>query len=121
MNRAHGDGGISMAIRALVRATFKVHSLLPALAVGASLAMMISATTQVQAEQFALKCAQRDVLARTTIDDHGAVGDLPSDLLGNAGLTMLRAQMVCYEGRVDEALALYDSILDLGPVPLLRR
>jgi len=34
---------------------------------------------------------------------------------------MLRARRACYEGRVDEALALYDSILNLGPVVSLRK
>jgi hypothetical protein len=28
--------------------------------------------------------------------------------------------LACYEGRVGDALALYDSILDLGPVASLR-
>jgi hypothetical protein len=36
-------------------------------------------------------------------------------------MTMLRARLICYEGRVVEALALYESILDLGPVASLRR
>jgi hypothetical protein len=40
--------------------------------------------------------------------------------LGDAGLTTLRARLVSYEGRVGEALALYDSVLDLGPVASLR-
>jgi hypothetical protein len=36
------------------------------------------------------------------------MGELPA-------LTMLRARLACYEGRVSE-LALYESILALGPV-----
>jgi hypothetical protein len=51
----------------------------------------------------------------------GAAEDLPADRLGSAGLTMLRARLACYKGRVSEALALYDSILALGPVASLRR
>jgi hypothetical protein len=55
------------------------------------------------------------------IEDHGAAEDLPSARLGDAAMTMLRARSVCYEGRVGEALALYESILELGPVASLRR
>jgi hypothetical protein len=36
-------------------------------------------------------------------------------------MAMLRARLACYEGRVSEALALYDSILNLGPVVSLRK
>ena len=63
----------------------------------------------------------KEVAVITLIEDHGAAEDLPGDRLANATLTMLRARSVCYEGRVGEALALYDSILDLGPVASVRR
>jgi hypothetical protein len=76
---------------------------------------------QAQAGQFARECALKEVAVITLIEDHGAAEDVPADRLGNAGLTMLRARSTCYEGRVGEALALYDSILDLGPVAALRR
>jgi hypothetical protein len=93
----------------------------PALALVASLAMTIIAMTQAQAGPFARECALKEVAVITLIEDHGAAEDVPADRLGNAGLTMLRARSACYEGRVGEALALYDSILDLGPVAALRR
>ena len=54
----------------------------------------------------------------TAIEDHGAAEDVASEKLGEAGLTLLKARMTCYEGRLKEALALYDQILSLGPVPL---
>jgi hypothetical protein len=38
-----------------------------------------------------------------------------------ATVTMLRPRLACYEGRIGEALALYESIFDLGPVASLRR
>jgi hypothetical protein len=82
--------------------------------------MTISAMAQGQAGQFAQECALKEVAVITLIEDHGTAEDLPADRLGEAGLTMLRARLVCYEGRVGEALALYDSILDLGPVASLR-
>ena len=87
---------------------------------GAGLALAVSATAQAQVREFARDCARMEVTVITMIEDHGLVGDLPADRLGEAGLTMLRARAVCYQGRVGEALALYQSILDLGPVASLQ-
>ncbi|MEW6454082.1 MAG: hypothetical protein AB1490_25815 [Pseudomonadota bacterium] len=98
------------------------RGVLPTLVLVASLAMTLSAVAQKQAKKFALDCSLKETVVVTTIEDHGAAEDVPSDRLGNAGLTMLDARMACYEGRVGEALALYESILlDLGPVASLRR
>jgi hypothetical protein len=68
-----------------------------------------------------MACALKEVKVITLIEDHGDAGDLPSDSLGDAGLAMLRARLACYEGRVGEALALYDGILNLGPVVSFRK
>ena len=73
------------------------------------------ATAQARAEPFALECALKETAAITVIEDHGAAEDLSADRLGEAGLTMLRARSACYHGHIREALALYQSILDLGP------
>ena len=89
--------------------------LLPALAFAASLAM--PATAQVK---FAKECSLRDIKALTLIEDHGAMGSVPAVQLANAFLTVLDARDICAEGRVAEALARYDSIGDLGPVPLVK-
>jgi hypothetical protein len=70
---------------------------------------------------FATVCALKETKVITLIEDHGEAGDLPADRLGDAGLAMLRARLACYEGRVAEALALYDGILSLGPVVSLRK
>ena len=110
-----------MVIRTFVCSRCRQRRPLPALALVASVAMTISAMAQAQAGQFARECALKEVAVITLIEDHGAAEDVPADRLGNAGLTMLRARLTCYEGRVGEALALYDSILDLGPVAALRR
>jgi hypothetical protein len=83
--------------------------------------MTIIAMAQGQAGKFAKECALKDVTVITLIEDHGAAEDLPAERLGNAGLTMMRARAACYEGRVGEALALYESILALGPIASLRR
>jgi hypothetical protein len=103
--------------RAFACRRFRERRVLPALALVASLAM----TTSAMAGPFARECALKETTVITVIEDHGAAEDLPADRLGDAGLTMMRARSACYEGRVAEALALYDSILDLGPVASLRR
>jgi hypothetical protein len=74
---------------------------------------------QAQVGNFSRGCARQEIAAITLIENHGAAGDVSSDRLGQAGLTMLRARMACYEGRAGEALALYESILNLGPVASL--
>lgn len=93
----------------------------PALALIASLATTTSAMVQGQTGPLASECALKELAVITLIDDHGAAGDLPADRLADAGLTMLRARLTCYEGRVSEALALYGSVFDLGPVASLQR
>ena len=79
------------------------------------------ATAGERSGSFATACALKETEVITLIEDHGQAQDLPSDSLGDAGLAMLRARAVCYEGRVGEALALYDGVLALGPVVSLRK
>lgn len=110
-----------MVVRTFVRSRTRERSMLVAFAVVASFAMTVGAMAQGQASQFARECALKESAVITLIEDHGAAEDLPADRLGGAGLTMLRARLACYEGRVGEALALYESIFDLGPVASLRR
>ena len=73
-----------------------------------------------QPTSFALTCALKEVKVITLIEEHGEARDVPADRLADAGMAMLRARMTCYDGRVTEALALYDGILTLGPVVSLR-
>ena len=88
-------------------------SLASAVMLGASLAMTAGVTAQVP---FAKACSLKDIAVITLIEEHGEAGDVPADQLGKAHLTMLDARSVCAEGRVVEALALYETILDVGPV-----
>jgi hypothetical protein len=75
-----------------------------------------AARADAQSGPFATICALKEIKVITLIEEHGAAADLVSDRLGDAGLAMLRARMACYQGRVAEAVALYDEILSLGPV-----
>ena len=95
-----------------------IGSPLPALALGTCLAMPISAMAQ---GQFARECSTKDITVITLIEDHGEAGDVSADRLASAWLTMLDARTACSEGRVGEALALYQSVFELGPVASLRQ
>lgn len=107
-----------MVIRPSACPKVRVFRLSRLLALGASLAMSMtmSAAAQTEGTKFTRECALREIKVITLIEEHGAADDLPAAQLGEAGLTMLHARSTCYQGRVHEALALYDSILNLGPV-----
>lgn len=99
---------------------FRKRHVSPALGLVASLALTTGVMAQEQTRQFAKECALKEITVVTLIEDHGVADDLPADRLAAAGLAMLHARSTCYAGRVDEALALYGSILDLGPVASLQ-
>ena len=61
-------------------------------------------------------CATLDIAAITMIEEHGRVADVPSDRLYGAALVMQQARQACRDARFDEARALYDLVLSLGPV-----
>jgi hypothetical protein len=110
-----------MIVRIFPWTRFRARCALAAVVLGASLSMTINATAQGQASKFTRECALKDIAAVTVIEDHGMAEDLPGDRLFDAWLTMLRARSACHEARVSEALALYESILALGPVASLQR
>lgn len=58
----------------------------------------------------------RETDVTTLIEGNGETGDLARDKLAEVSLILLRARAACDEGRVNEALALYDSILALGAI-----
>lgn len=87
----------------------------------AYLASTMAAKTQVQTGHFARECALKEIAVITLIEDRGAAEDLPADRLYSAALMQQRARAACYEGRIAEALVLYDSILDLGPIASAKR
>ena len=72
----------------------------------------MSAMAQVQ---FARECSAKDITIITLIEDHGETGHVSPDRLASAWLTMLDARTACSEGRVSEALALYERVFELGP------
>ena len=89
-----------------------------------SVALLVCAEPVVAADSsmsFARDCALKETEIITFIEDHGEADDVPHDRLARAGLALMDARMTCYEGRVSEALELYNRILDLGAVVWLPR
>ena len=68
---------------------------------------MISSTT---AGAFTRGCAARDLQILMLIEERESTNAVPAEKLSDAMLSMLEARMVCYEGRVVDAMALYDGI-----------
>jgi hypothetical protein len=75
-----------------------------------SLGAMIDGAT---AGSFTRGCAARDLQILMLIEERESTNAVPADKLSDAMLTMLEARMVCYEGHVVDALALYDSVRDI--------
>jgi len=63
------------------------------------------------------QCALRDLRIVTSIEAHGEAQDVPADKLANAFFTMMNARAACAAGRIDEALATYDSIVIASNTP----
>ena len=58
-----------------------------------------------------VQCAARDLKLLTSINEHGEAQDLPADDIRNAFFALVKARGICAAGRVDEALAMYDSVV----------
>ena len=80
-----------------------VHVVAAALCLGA----MINNTT---AGSFTRGCAARDLQILMLIEERESTNTISAEGLSDALLTMMNARMVCYEGHVVDALAIYDSV-----------
>ena len=76
--------------------------------VSVCLCTMINSTT---AGSFTRGCAARDLQILMVIEGRENTNAVSAEKLSDAMLSMLEARLVCYEGRVMDALALYDSIV----------
>jgi hypothetical protein len=68
---------------------------------------MISSTT---AASFTRGCAARDLQILMLIEERENTNAISAEKLSDALLMMMNARMVCYEGHVVDALAIYDSV-----------
>ena len=71
---------------------------------------------------FTRGCAARDLQILMLIEERENTNSVPAEKLSDAMLTMMHARMVCYEGRVMDALAIYDNVAQsLTPTMFGRR
>jgi hypothetical protein len=69
-------------------------------------AMITSAT----AGSFTRGCAARDLQILMLIEQRENTNAISAEKLSDAMVTMMHARMVCYEGHVMDALAIYDKV-----------
>ena len=80
-----------------------VHVAVAALCLGA----MISGTT---AGSFTRGCAARDLQILMLIEEREETNAISAERLSDAIVTMMNARMICYDGHVVDAIAIYDSV-----------
>jgi hypothetical protein len=74
--------------------------------------------TAATAGGFTRGCAARDLQLLMTIEARESTGTVPAEKLSDAMVEMMHARIVCHQGRVLDALALYDAI-DQSLQPIL--
>jgi hypothetical protein len=85
--------------------------------VSVCLGTMINGAT---AGSFTRGCAARDLQILMLIEERENTNAVSAEKLSEAMLSMLEARMVCYAGRVVDAMTLYDGIVqDITPDTLL--
>jgi hypothetical protein len=81
------------------------------------LGTMISSAT---AGSFIRGCAARDMQLLMLIEEQENSNAMPGKILNDAMLKMMHARIVCHEGYVVDALAIYDTIAQsITPNPFL--
>ena len=69
------------------------------------------------AGSFTRGCAARDLQILFAIEEQEAAGSVPAERLSDALIEMMHARIVCHEGRVLDALAIYDAVAEsLRPI-----
>jgi hypothetical protein len=78
----------------------------------AAFALLVCASSVIPAaaQTYPVVCAQRDVQLVTQLEQIGEAQTVPGEILYEAFRVLTRARKACKQGRVDLALALYDSI-----------
>jgi hypothetical protein len=79
---------------------------------GLSAVLLCTLMGHATAGAFTRGCAARDLQILTLIEERESTSTVTSEKLGDAMLTMLHARMVCHEGNVVGALALYESVVE---------
>ena len=87
--------------------TFVQHSVRWSLAAG----VLVAVTTIAHAGSFTRGCAARDMQTLMMIEDWESNKIVAPEKLRDAMLKLMHARIVCHEGHVLDALAIYDGIL----------
>jgi hypothetical protein len=64
------------------------------------------------AGSFTRGCAARDLQLLTVLEEHENAGSIPADKISEALLEMMHARIVCHQGQVLDALAIYDAVAE---------
>jgi len=62
------------------------------------------------AGSFTRGCAARDLQILMLIEERESTNAISAERLSDALATMMNARMICYDGRVVDALAIYDGV-----------
>ena len=75
--------------------------------------VIVSAMTHAAAAgSFTRGCAARDLQLLTVIEERENAGSIPTEKISEALLEMMHARIVCYQGQVLDALAIYDAVTE---------
>ena len=69
-------------------------------------------THTANAGSFTRGCAARDIQLLTTIEEQESAGSIAAKSISDALVEMMHARIVCYQGRVLDALAIYDTVAE---------
>jgi hypothetical protein len=75
---------------------------------------------------FTRACAARDLQLLIVIEEQERTGSISAEKISEALLEMMHARVVCHQGRVLDALAIYDAVaesiqpIQFGRAPRLR-
>jgi hypothetical protein len=64
------------------------------------------------AGSFTRGCAARDLQLLIVIEEQELAGSIPAEKISEALLEMMHARIVCHQGRVLDALAIYDAVTE---------
>jgi len=64
------------------------------------------------AGSFTRGCAARDLQLLTIIEEQELTGSIPAERVSDALIEMMHARIVCYQGQVLDALAIYDAVAE---------
>ena len=69
-------------------------------------------TDSATAGSFTRGCAARDLQILFSIEEQEGAGTITADKISDALTEMMHARIVCHEGRVLDALAIYDAVAE---------